>query len=191
MIKQFWAKVVLICGILLISIGFTHALEAHAGGTPRIVNEPAGDFVISVWSLPDPITPDVESNFVVFVADGEGFELSRAATPVLGAEIELVFAQGSDELTYAATHERAANKLFYESYLTLPSMGAWTVDVSVAFEGKQGEAQFVVDVAQGEAQINWLLYGGIGLVVIAVAWFVWQSFSEDDEDEGEELKTAV
>ena len=45
MSKRLGSKIVFLCGVLLIGLALTRSLEAHAGGTPRIVNEPAGDFV--------------------------------------------------------------------------------------------------------------------------------------------------
>ena len=166
------------------------SVAAHAGGTPLIVNELAGDFVVSVWSLPNPLARDVESNFIAFVAEGEDFDQLRAATPVLGAAIEFTFSKGLQSFDLAATHERATNKLFYESYPTFSDGGTWTVDMRVTHEGLSGEAQFLVEVTEPEPEINWLLYGGIGLVVIAVGWFVWQSMN-DDEDEVDQVAKKV
>lgn len=178
----FLRKLLAVIVIALVSAVSVSVVQAHAGGTPRIVNEPSGDFVVSVWTLPDPISSNTESNFIVFVADGEDFSQSRAAVPVLGADIELTFSNGTDVLTFLATHASATNKLFYESYLMLPNEGTWTVDVVVSHAGKFGEAQFSLDVIESEPEINWLLYGGIGIVVIAVGWFVWQSREEEDEE---------
>ena len=57
------------------------------------------------------------------------------------------------------------------------------VDVVISHEGLRGEAQFEVDVEGDASQTNWLLYGGIGLIVIAVGWFVWQSFADEEDDD--------
>ena len=84
----------LVVMMLVASAVWVSNANAHAGGTPQIVNEPSGDFVISVWTLPNPITTGAESNFVVFLADGEGFSQSRAAVPVLGADIQVTFSNG-------------------------------------------------------------------------------------------------
>jgi len=177
---SFWVGIL---SLLLALFGFVTSAMAHAGGTPRIVNQPAGDFVISVWTLPDPVVSESESNFIVYVAEAEGFDQSRASTPVLGANIQLTFTNGRQTIMFPATHERATNKLFYESYLELPSGGTWMVDVVISHEGLRGEAQFEVDVEGDASQTNWLLYGGIGLIVIAVGWFVWQSFADEEDDD--------
>ena len=69
----------------------TPVVQAHRGGTPRIVNVDGGDFQLSVWTLPNPLVTG-EANFIAYVAEASSqteSEFGRAPTPVLDANIEI------------------------------------------------------------------------------------------------------
>jgi len=161
--------------------------SSHNGGEPRLVDVKAGDFRLSVWTLPVPLETG-ELNFIVFVAESSTADENsfvRANTPVLDAEIELIIEpdSGDELLKIKPDHERATNKLFYETYVDLNESGSYTGIVSVTSDdGKTGEASFSFVVAQGITEINWLRYSGFALLFVAVGWFVWQLRLDYQED---------
>ena len=101
--------------LFLLTIGFWLILQpnaaiAHNGGEPRLVDVEAGDFRLSVWTLPVPLETG-ELNFIVFVAESstEGENaFVRANTPVLDADIELIIEPdgGGEPLVVKPDHEK-------------------------------------------------------------------------------------
>ncbi|MFK7801337.1 MAG: hypothetical protein AB8G95_06885 [Anaerolineae bacterium] len=178
-------------GSLLFVLGILLVVQparvlGHNGGEPRLVDVQAGDFRLSVWTLPVPLVTG-EQNFIVFVAESaEDDENSfvRANTPVLDANIELTLIRdnGGESLTVSPDHERATNKLFYETYFELEEAGSYTGIVSVEHNGKMGEAGFSFEVAQGLIEINWFRYSGFAVLLVAVGWFIWQMRLDNEED---------
>ena len=162
-------------------------ISAHNGGEPRLVDVEAGDFRLSVWTLPVPLETG-ELNFIVFVAESSTEDENafvRANTPVLDANIQLIIEpnDGGEPLVVKPDHERATNKLFYESYFDLVEEGNYTALVSVESGGRSGEAEFSFELAQGLIEINWFRYSGIAVLVVAVGWFIWQLQQDRLEDE--------
>ena len=181
--------------LFLLTIGFWLILQpnaaiAHNGGEPRLVDVEAGDFRLSVWTLPVPLETG-ELNFIVFVAESstEGENaFVRANTPVLDADIELIIEpdSGGEPLIVKPDHERATNKLFYETYFELEEAGSYTAFVTVESDGKVGEAGFSFELAQGLVEINWFRYSGIAVLIVAVGWFIWQLRLDQQDEEGVE-----
>ncbi|MFT5195631.1 MAG: hypothetical protein ACI9EW_000062 [Cellvibrionaceae bacterium] len=178
-------------GIFLLIIGLmlvapSGQVFGHNGGEPRLVDIEAGDFRLSVWSLPVPLVTG-EQNFIVFVAESsiaDENSFVRANTPVLDANIELVVQadEGGEPFVIKPDHERATNKLFYETYFILDDPGSYTGIVSVEADGKMGEAGFSFEVAQGTIEINWLRYSGFAVLAVAIAWFVWQIYLDKKQE---------
>lgn len=173
---------------LLLSIQTPDAL-AHRGGEPRLVDVEAGDFRLSVWTLPVPLETG-EVNFIAFVAESETSEdensFVRANTPVLDADIEMILRplDGSDPIVVKPDHEEATNKLFYETYFELLNAGEYEGTIRVESEGRFGEADFSFEAARGTVEINWFRYSGIVVMLIAVGWFVYQ-LRQDSQDSKE------
>lgn len=161
--------------VLLLFTHLPNRLQAHAGGQTQLAEATAGPFLISAWSLPNPMVAG-DANLVFALAQPpDGFV-------ILGADINLTLTpqSGGEPIQVAATHENATNKLFYESYMPL-SAGVWQVDIHIAHNDQQGSAQFVLDVPPAPPPINWMLIGGIAVVVLAVLWFIWQARQEAQE----------
>lgn len=166
----------LLAGLLLITK--TPIATGHNGGEPRLVDVEAGDFRLSMWTLPVPLETG-EVNFIAFVAESSSGDdtFVRSNTPVLDATIELVvepISGGGEVLTITPDHDRATNKLFYESYFELLEPGEYTAILLVEKDGRTGEAGFSFEVAQGALEINWFRYSGLALMAVAIGWFVWQ-----------------
>lgn len=160
--------------LLLLLALWPVAAWGHGGGRPQIVREPAGPFLVSVWSLPDPLTVG-EVNLIVLVTSSEEGSLDQY---VLDADIGLALThdRSGEVVTAQATHDEAVNKLFYESYFDVESGGGWTGEVTVTAGGQSGTAEFPLEIEGPEpAGINWTLYGGIAVAVVAGGWFLLQA----------------
>ena len=152
---------------------------AHGGGVPQLTNAEAGPYQVSVWTQPNPLQAG-EAHFTVSVSEppasdaGEG----RAGSPVLGATIELQLKLAEEPeqqaLAVLATHEAAVNKLFYEADVELPEAGQWQVTYSVEGPAGSGSTGFEIEVVSASG-VNWILFGGLGLVLLAAGW-VTQTF---------------
>lgn len=158
--KWYWWLLLLLGWLGLPPAGF-----AHGGGSPQLINAPAGTYLISAWSQPDP--PRVGNfHLTIAIAQADNFE------PVLGANVALELLHSSGQrLTAQATHEQATNKLFYESDLKIGTTGQWTVMIVV----NQSEAVgFPLTVSPALSPLRqfgpWLLAGGLGL--LAFFWFI-------------------
>ena len=165
------------------------AVFGHNGGEPRLVDVEAGDFRLSVWTLPVPLeTGDV--NFIAFVAESTTSEdensFVRANTPVLDAQIEMFLepVDGGESIVVQPDHEEATNKLFYETYFELTEAGEYVGKIMVESNGRYGEAEFNFDVARGSVDINWFRYSGIAVMIVAVGWFIYQ-LRQDVQEEAE------
>lgn len=170
-------------GVLLIIGPFPAA--GHNGGEPRLVDVEAGDFRLSVWSLPVPLVTG-EANFIVFVAESSDQDsFVRANTPVLDANVELTIERDGDgsPIVVRPDHEIATNLLFYETYFELTEVGSYSGIVSVESEGKTGEAGFNFEVGQGLLEINWFRYSGFAVLAVAIGWVVWQMRQDQQEAE--------
>ncbi len=172
--------------VLFLALGLTMLIgpftaAGHNGGEPRLVDVEAGDFRLSVWTLPVPLVTG-EVNFIVFVAESSNQDsFVRANTPVLDADVTLTIEpdDGGEAIIVQPDHEIATNQLFYETYFELTEPGSYTGNVSVESNGRVGEAGFSFDVGQGLIEINWFRYSAFAVLFVAIAWFVWQIRQEN------------
>lgn len=149
---------------------------SHMGGYPQLVNAPVGPYLLSIWTLPNPLTTG-ESNFIAAVSQplkGEDVRPGEGLV-ILGAEITLTLTppDGSEPLTLIVTNEAATNKLFYEGYTTLETPGRWQVTAQVQYKGQGGEVAFPVEVTVPATSRWWPSAGGV--FVLVGVWLVWQS----------------
>ncbi len=101
------------------------SLARADGGTVRL-QAPAGPFVVTVFTRPQPLAAG-PVDVSVLVQDAE-------QAPVLDARVELRLTGPGDETmhTVPATRSAADNKLLYAALVDLPRAGAWTLDVAIA-----------------------------------------------------------
>jgi len=142
--------------------------EARAnGGTPRLARAPAGPYLVSIWTQPDP--PRV-GRLDVSVA------VMRPTTgePVLdirgqvGAE-----SLGGKERVGGVKLERGAggNLLLYHGELEVPVVGQWRVIVTLDGADGSGEAMFALEVRPPPRLPRWaLLMGAITLGMLVWLW---------------------
>jgi hypothetical protein len=148
------------------------AAWAHGGGTPRVTAQPAGDYLLYVWT--EPAAPRAGTPLHVTVSvtlpDGSGGE-----TPITDANVTVIFQPGraGEAVVVEAAPGSAADGGFYEADTTLPAGGTWTVDVQVAGPQGSGGANFPVEVVGARSGSAWLLWAVLGLAVVAVAAVLW------------------
>jgi hypothetical protein len=167
--------------VLVLPIVFwttTGAAQAHGGGTPQLVNAPAGPYQVSVWTQPDSIRAGQKLH--ISIAVSESSNQAEASNLVLGAtvHVQLVNLTPTGETLAAfATHENAVNKLFYETDLDVPTEGEWQVLVEVEGPAGAGSAAFHIEALPSSASNTlvrrWPLWGGAGLALLATGWSVY------------------
>ena len=178
--KSHWLYYFVLGGLLALWLYGSSAVPtaAHAGGTPLIINEPAGTFLVSLWSLPNPVVANRDANLIVALASPSPELNTRAGLVVLNAEIDitLITADGRESITVQPTHTQATNKLFYEGYFEFPREGEWQGEISVSKDEESGTTTFSMLVEpDGGREINWVLIGTTAVLLIGLGWFVWQN----------------
>jgi hypothetical protein len=164
-----------LCLLALVTALPTGVARAHGGGTPRLTNAEAGPYWVSAWTQPDPLRVG-QAHITVAVSRPSQAASARgeAGPPVLDAAVEVTFepsGRAGETLIVRATHEGAANKLFYEADLELPETGRWQATVLVAGPDGAGSAGFEAQVSPPSA-FSWTWIGGLGLVALAAVWMV-------------------
>lgn len=162
---------VLLAWIVLIAIS-AQDLEAHGGGTARVVDEPVGPYRLYVWTKPDPIRVG-RAHFTIGVFSRPAG--SAQDEPVLDANVELALVPkaGGNRWQGWASREASANKLYYEADVTIPAEGEWQVTVRISGPSGGGSAEF--DLIAVEAGINWMVVGGAAIAVVAIGWWFFGS----------------
>ncbi|MFQ5611033.1 MAG: hypothetical protein ACE5H9_02765 [Anaerolineae bacterium] len=167
--------------LLLLVLGLGQTIRpagAHGGGTPQLTNAEVGPYWVSVWTQPDPARVG-EWHITVAVAEppSPGSATNEAGPPVLDATVSVRLTsleRPGQTIMALATHEDAANKLFYEADLDLPRGGQWRASVDVQGPAGGGQASFELQVLPGERSsgLAWAAWGGAGLAVLALGWLV-------------------
>lgn len=116
------------------------AAPAWADGGLVRISQPAGPFVVTVFSAPTPLRAG-PIDLSVLVQDPDGDRT------VLDAEVHVSMYQvgGSRHLHTSATHDQATNKLLYAALLDLPEPGAWEVKLYITRGSQSAELSFLVD----------------------------------------------
>jgi hypothetical protein len=131
-------------GVALLSLAALAADPGWAshGGRDRLRLVPAGPYVLSAWTRPDPPTL-------------EGFSVSVAVmrpddrSPVLDATVRLVVApadRGEPPRVVEAPRGAGSNRLYHEAQITVPRPGPWELAIIVEGPTGGGATVFVLDV---------------------------------------------
>lgn len=140
---------------------------AHGGGTPLLVQEPAGPYLVYAWTNPTPVR--VGTLHVTVALTDPATDKPVQNVPVI---VTLAPAEGGAPVSAPATHDKATIKSYYETDLEIPKEGAWQATISFQSPQGAGEASFAIDV-QPQSISRWLLIGVGAVVVVVVAWFFW------------------
>ena len=128
------------------------AALAHGGGTPQLTNQPAGDYLVSAWTTPDPATI---GTLHVTVA----LQNASSGEPVTDADVQVVahpLEGESAEIATAATRDDALTPYFYEADITIPDAGLWQIELAlVKAEGAAAERLgFVLEIEGAVTQLD-------------------------------------
>ena len=161
------AATVALVGLVALAIGALAGDTGAHGGRVQLAKVPAGPYLVSVWSLPDP--PRVGSldvSLAVMEPRTERALLDASArltaTPRTGSGVAL-----------ARELERGGggNPILYHVLLDVPSPGAWQVVVAV--QGPAGSGQVGFDLAVEPApSLLWALGPGVAVGLALLAWMV-------------------
>jgi len=173
--RQYWIDVrsravpvaLLALAMLAITAGVS---SAHGGGTPQLSDVEAGPFRLFVWTSPEPWRAGGEAHVTVAVTS---LDAAGQTIPVDDASVAIELAPaGTPEraIVLAATPLAGAGVGFYEGDTSLSQAGEWDVSVKVSAAAGTGDAGFVYQVMPG-SQINWLLWLGGALAVLAVVGY--------------------
>ncbi len=139
------------------------------GGTPRLVEAPAGPYLVSAWTQPEP--PRVGRIDV-------GVAVMRSGTgePVLDAKAGLRAEPRTREgPASSARLVRGAGRSFllYHGELEVPAAGPWRLTVEVEGQAGRGQATFQLDVLPPPPMSQAWLLSAVGLFVMGTAWWLW------------------
>jgi hypothetical protein len=153
--------------LLLIMFAGAGFVAAHGGGDLIAGPVEAGPYLVSVWvNPPQPEALEPIHFTVGLAASGDG-------RPVLDADIQVEMrAEGREgrAVIAPATTEQSANKLFYETDMTVAEPGPYQTTFSIHGPEGEGAVALVVEVRPA-SKTNWLMLGlaGLGLAVV-VGW---------------------
>ena len=126
---------------ILAWVGLVAAAPAQGDGGLVRLSEPAGPFVVSVFTSPTPLRVG-PADISVMVQD------RTTSQPILDAEVVITLQpldQGGSVVSASATHALATNKLLYAALLEIPSPGRWHLQV---------EARHGADVADVSCEVT-------------------------------------
>lgn len=139
---------------------------AHGIGTPQVINAPAGPYLISVWTDPDPLRVG-EVHVTVAVTD------PATESPILDASV-MVQLEWLDVpsviLTAPATRENAALKIVYVAVFAPEQAGQWQGTVVVDGTEVTSEVIKFDFLVLPPASVNWGLVGGVTIGLLTLGW---------------------
>ncbi len=158
--RRFWLLAVTLIGLLVVA----SPAAAHTEGVMQLAAEPAGPYMLTVWTSPDPAEVG-ELHVAIAVV------LAEDASPVLEADVlvRLTPEDGGPIVSGPATVENSENKFLHEAILDVDYGGTYLVEVLVeGADGGAGEASFPL-VVEGRPVLNLpMIVLTVGLVTIVV-----------------------
>lgn len=168
-------RIVLLLSLLCLTLtAATAAASAHGGGTPQVVDVPAGPYRIFVWTSPDPWREEELAHVTVAVtrvdAAGQVFPLTDVRVTVrLFSET-----QPDQAVTLLAQPVSAVATGFYEVDYPLPEDGLWRIEIEALGAEGVGAVAFTM-VAEPAASARWPVWAGVAFAAAIVAFAVLQT----------------
>lgn len=158
---------------LMIAVSVTPA-AAHGGGTPQVVDAPAGPYRLFAWTTPDPWRAGEVAHITVAVtrvdAAGQVFPVADAQVMIrLTSET-----QPEQTLTLPAQPVSAVATGFYELDHKFPGDGLWRIEVEARGAEGVGVVAFTMAVEPAPSA-PWLLWAGATLAAVVIAFGFWQA----------------
>lgn len=118
------------------------------GGTVQLRRE-AGDFAITVFSSPVPLSVG-PADISLLIQNRNGFE------PVLDADIRLLLRNEMSNAEFEArpTRTQAQNKLLYAAPVSFPKAGRWQIEVVVDRNGTQTRVTGTLEVTPARSRVT-------------------------------------
>ncbi len=162
---------VLVWSIIAISVT---PVAAHGGGTPQVVDAPAGPYRLFAWTTPDPWRAGEVAHITVAVtrvdAAGQVFPIADAQVTIrLTSET-----QPEQILSLSAQPMSAVATGFYELDHKFPGDGLWRIEVEARGVEGVGVVAFTMAV-EPAASAPWLLWAGATLASVVIAFGFWQA----------------
>lgn len=157
----------------MVAVSVTPA-AAHGGGTPQVVDAPAGPYRLFAWTTPDPWRAGEVAHITVAVtrvdAAGQVFPIADAQVMIrLTSET-----QPEQTLTLPAQPVSAVATGFYELDHKFPGDGLWRIEVEARGAEGVGVVAFTMAV-EPAASAPWLLWAGATLAAVVIAFGFWQA----------------
>lgn len=157
----------------MVAVSVTPA-AAHGGGTPQVVDAPAGPYRLFAWTTPDPWRAGEVAHITVAVtrvdAAGQVFPIADAQVMIrLTSET-----QPEQTLTLPAQPVSAVATGFYELDHKFPGDGLWRIEVEARGAEGVGVVAFTMAV-EPAASAPWLLWAGATLAAVVIAFGLWQA----------------
>jgi hypothetical protein len=139
---------------------------AHADGGALRLERPAGPFIVSVFTAPEPLRVGRADVSVLVQRRGDGDLL-------LGATIRLrLRAPDGVEQTLLASHEMATNRLFQSAWVELPSPGRWQLEITVRHDADEASisCELPVDSPAPPLAAHWVPLALPPFLIVLFAW---------------------
>lgn len=153
-------------------------VAAHGGGTPRLVNEPAGNYLVSVWTAPNPLRI---GQVHITIALSEPTDEGLPGEPLLGAAVRVMMEPqdipDAQPVGGLATHEQSVNRLFYEIDLEVPVEGLWRVTLLLDGPAGRGQISFDLQILPPAGPLARLWPLAAGLVILFAIVYIYRQGS--------------
>jgi hypothetical protein len=155
--------------LTLLALHSTLPASAHGAGKMQLASAPAGPFLLTVWTGPDPARVGSLhiSTAVAHAADN---------TPALEETVTIQLNALHDptiRLHKTATTEDATNKFLYEADFLLPSAGSYEVIVSAHNQNNEGGAASFNLTVEQDSPFNWTLILLAAVALLSLAGVLW------------------
>lgn len=141
--------------ILIICIE-TAPARAHTEGALQLTSAPAGPYMVSAWTSPDPAETG-KMHVALAVA------LAEDASPVLDAEVlvTLEHVENNEKISAPATTDDSENKFLYEAIVDVEKNGIYEVTILISgSDGTSGETSFELEVHSNSNTRLFIFLGG-------------------------------
>jgi len=156
----------------LVAVSVVVSLAAPApapgnGGTLRLARVPAGPYLVSVWTQPDPArVGQLDVSVAIMKPDSGEAVLDAMAT----AHARPPTSGGPTSAPRALERGGGGNRLLYHGLVDVPARGRWDISVRVQGPAGSGETSFAVDVRGGLPPLWAFVIGAIALAAAVIAW---------------------
>ncbi len=136
---------------------------AHGSGTPQLVNRTAGPYILSVWSLPEPLRVGEAHLSVAVRTPADDLVVQLRLTPITPA---------GNPLAQTAVIQDRLFQRYYEADFVLPSAGKWQARVIVQGAAGEGHTDFTFTVLPPN-RVNWRVFAWLTLTFVGLIGASW------------------